>query len=326
MRSRHGITLIELLVSIALGMLLMTLAWSALVKSKAAAARTTARVELHQSAAVYREFLQRDFANLAPAVAFFARSAPGVVVGSERSDSVEVVCMRTANPLRTQFSEDIREQFMSDHHWIRWRFKRTWRQVDGVWKIAAHALYRSQSSGTRRWQVDRGIVGANASVWDQGTQLQKPDGGDSGGLLFLNLPRPLRDASGGIASLDFNRYNTPDARVLLEQSDFMSDIGDLADLDRNERLSSTRVRDLTIGWLDAGGSQVTVGSGSAAVHSIDGLYMDARGPAGNDYRGQLARRPRLIRIAMNLADDQETISQDFSFSIAAPGLTANPGP
>jgi hypothetical protein len=54
--------------------------------------------------------------------------------------------------------------------------------------------------------------------------------------------------------------------------------------------------------------------------------MDVVGPAGNDYRTQLARRPRVIRIAMNVADDTGTVSQNFSFSIATPGLTPQPGP
>lgn len=323
---RSGMTLIELLISVALGMLMMTLAWSAFAKSKAAAARTTARVELHQSASVYREFLQRDFANLAPALAFFARSTPQVAVGGDKVDTIEVVCMRTIHPLRTQFSESITEQFMEDHHWVRWRFKRTWRQVDGVWKVVAHALYRSRSTGTRRWYVNRDIIPAG-SCWDEASSKTKSNVSDDGsGLLYLNMARPLRDASGGIASLDFNHYNTPDAKVLVVYSGNMKDIGDLTDLDNNEELSSNRVRDFVIGWMDAGGNQVTITSATAATYNIDGLYMDVVGPVGNNYRTQLARRPRVIRIALNLANDTETVSQDFTFSIAAPGLTPQPGP
>jgi type II secretory pathway component PulJ len=312
-RGAAGLTLIELLVSITLGMILIALAWSAFVKCKDAAARTSLRVDLHTSASAYRELMQRDFANFSPATALFARSTPGVIVGTDKVDTVEIVFMRSIHPLRTQYNESIAQQFMADYHWIRWRFKRTWRQVAGVWKVYDHTLYRSQSTPNRRWNAVQTIAG---SSYDDPTGGIKPNGADSGGLLYINIPRPLRDASAGIPALDFNTYNTPAASIVAGSG--TGDIGDLTDLDRNELAASSRVRDFMVGWVDAGGNLVTVASDTAADQRIDGLYMDVLGPSGNAYATQLAKRPRVMRITMNLAE--ANVSQDFSFSIATPGL------
>ncbi len=310
-----ALTLLELIVSITLGMILIALAWTTFAKSKAAAARTSMRVDLHTSAAVYRELLQRDFANLSPATAFFARSTPQVLTGADKIDTVEVVFMRTTAPLRTQFAEDVTEQFMADYHWVRWRFKRTWRQVGPTWKVVDYTLYRSRSTPTRRWRAVGSIVGPNFSVWDNGSQSLKPAPDET--LAYLNMPRPLRDASAGIPSLDCNKYNTPIASIPFGGA-LKGDIGDLTDLDNNELVSSTRVRDFAIGWVDAGGALTTITSAVAADVRIDGLHMDVVGPTGNAYLTQLKNQVRVIRIAMNLADGG--VSQDFSFSIATPGF------
>lgn len=319
LRSRvAGLTLLELLVSITLGTIMLALAWTTFIKAKAAAARTSMRVELHTAASVYRELLQRDFANLSPATAFFARSTPQVASGTDKVDTVEVVFMRTTSPLRTQFAESITEQFMADYHWVRWRFKRTWRQVGASWQVVEHALHRSRSTPTRRWNAARTIAGPNGSIWDNATAKLKPNAADDGGgLAYLNMARPLRDASAGIAALDFNTYGTPAASVVLGANQ-MSDIGDLADLDVNEMVSSTRVRDFVVGVVDAGGTATTVSSAAAADLRIDGLHMDVVGPAANPYQSQVRRQVRIVRIGMNLADGG--VSQDFAFSIATPGL------
>jgi hypothetical protein len=317
MQIRRAMTLIELLVSITLGMILIGVSWSTFIMCKDTAARTTTRVELHTTASIYREMFQRDFANASPATACFVRSTPGVPSGSDKVDTVEVVFMRTIHPLRTQMAENIDQQYMADYHWVRWRFRRVWRLVDGVWKAQEHDLYRSHSSPTRRWRTDQTIVGPNNSVFDAGTGTTKPNGGDNNGLDFLNLPRPIRNAAAGIDALDFNRYNTPDA--MIKSSDGSNyDIGDLTDLDQNDAVTSSRVMDFFVGWVDASGRSHLVTSDVAGDHRIDGLYMDVTGPSGNAYKSQLGKRPRIMRIGMTLAEGK--VTQDFGFSIATPGL------
>ena len=312
-----GFTLIELLVSITLGMMLIALAWSAFVKTKEAAARTSKRIELHTSASVYRELFQRDFANLSPATAFFARSTPRVVTGTDEVDTLDVVFMCTIAPLRVQFSEGIDEEYMADYHWVRWRFKRTWRQIGGVWKVLNHTLYRSRSTPNRRWAVKDTIVGAIGSTYDNASLATKPAIGSPSNLLYVNLPRPLRDATDGIAALDYNTYNTP-AALIAPNATGLLDIGDLTDLDRNEQVTSIKVRDFMFGWVNASGTIITVASDTAADHRLSGLHMDVVGPSGNPYKTHIGLCPRVVRITMSLAEGG--VSQDFSFSIATPGL------
>lgn len=331
--SRHGLTLVELMVAISIGMAMIALAWTAFSRTSAGTARASARIELHESAAVVREYLARDLGNMAPTLAFFARSQPQVASGADRIDSIEMVFMRTTAPLLSQSSTLSQDQYKSEYHWVRWRFRRTWRDIAGVATVVATGLYRSSSTPTRSWRSS-----SAASAWaapnlnDPAPGFKKwtnygPSGGpgaaQGNGREWINIPRPLRDASEGIPSLDNNRYGVPPAYI--DPASRYGDIGDLTDLDRNEELVSDRIRDLTIGWVAADGSAVALTSDAAADQRIDGLYLDVTGPAGNPYAAQLGRRPRLMRVAYSLADATSGVAQDFAVSIASPGLAPEVG-
>jgi Tfp pilus assembly protein PilE len=320
---RVAMTLIEMLVAVALGMAIIAMAWTAFVRANASAARATARVDLHATAAVVREYLNRDVANMAPAIAFFARSTPQVAGTADdgspiRTDTVELVFMRTVARLGSEMSAGSSRQAKSDFAWVRWRFQRVWSEVGGIWTPGEGRLFRSSSTPVREWTT-LSAYAPPAPLIDP--VVGKPAWPDYGGARWLNLPRPLRDASEGIASLDFNRYGVPASAVDQRNSD-MTDIGDLADLDRtgNDRLVSARVRDFAVGWVDARGRQFTVTSSTAADHRLDGLYMDVVGPANNPYQEQIAGRPRVVRATCSMADAATGVSQDFAFSVAAPGL------
>lgn len=321
--SRAAMTLIELLVAVALGMLVVALAWTAFVRASSSTVRATARVDLHATAAVVREYIQRDLGSMAPTVACFVRSTPNVVAGTRRTDTIELLFMRMVDRLTSETAGSSKDQYKSEFTWVRWRFVRTWLQDGAAWKPIGGSLYRATSTPAREF--------ATLAAWATPGNLQDPiltnaAWKDYGGKLWLNIPRPLRDASNGIPSLDFNRYGVDAARIGTTRGD-MTDIGDLADLDRegNERLVSSRLRDLAIGWVDAGGRSTQVVSSTAADHRIDGLYMDLTGPAGNAHLDQIARRPRLVRIAFGLLDEASGVVQDFSFSVATPGMAPELG-
>jgi Tfp pilus assembly protein PilE len=324
-----AMTLIELIVAVSLGMALIALAWTAFVRVKSSAARATMRVELHMSAAVIREFLQRDLGNMAPALAMFVRSTPqvpqtvanGLIQVGDKLDTVELVFMTCISPLIGHPDQDgegySNAQFKADYHWVRWRFQRVWR--DG--QIVSTGLYRSRSTPTRSWQTNANLAAtvrdpADGSTWN-----------NYNGKSWINLPRPLRDASQGIASLDNNRYGIPSAAINATYA--KGDIGDLEDLDLNEQIISSRVRDLIVSWeparqalTPATRTAITVESGTAfdLAGRIDGLHMDGSGP--------YASRPRIMRIAFSLADVGATgtgINQDFAISVATPGLLPQVG-
>lgn len=334
-----GLTLVELLIATALGMIIIGMTWGAFARAKSAAARATARVVLHQSAAVLHEAFARDLGNLAPALALFANST-SATAGSTKTERVELVFMRSIAPLDKQAMQGTYDRYMEDHHWVRWLFTRTSTQNGAGWVVTGTTLKRSTSTPARTWKTNNTLSLGGAKVIDPN------DGSEEshyGGEEWINLPRALRDASGGVASLDNNRYGVP-ATAITADSPF-TDIGDLADLIANEQVVSTVVQDFMFGWVEADGDAVSVDPQTPAVHNINGLYMDVVGPDNGryldlrhdtvasppgsaidggvpqyDYRPDLAARPRLFRIAMRLEDQTAKVSQVFAFSVAAPGL------
>lgn len=331
----QGMTLVEMLIAVALGMAVIAMAWTAFVRANASSTRAMVRVDLHATAAVIREYLNRDLATSAPPIAFFARSIPQVA-GTDaggapiKTDTVEMVFMCQASRMEDEISTAEQKTRKSEFFWVRWRFLRTWKDVNGAWVPISGALYRSTSSAARNWTPKNTLVppvpvpetyppnSANTPTYL--TVPAVPKWTNYGNREYMNLPRPLRDASGGIESLDNNRYGTPAVHTT-------ADIGDLADLDKpdNDRLVSNRIRDFALGWQDAQGAAVTVTTAAASDHRIDGLYLDVTGPKNNAYLDQLGKRPRVTRVAFNLADAKTGVTQDFAFSVAQAGLQTQMG-
>lgn len=336
---RQGLTLIELLVATSLGVLVIALTWTAFSRAKQTAARATARVGLHQSAATLQDAFERDFANMSPALAMFVRSTPATS-GSTKTERIEIIFMRSVAPLDKQASQGTYDRYLEDHHWVRWLFTRTYTQVAGVWQANSVSLRRSSSTPIRYWKTTSAFT-VSPSVVDP---IDGSARAHYSGVAWINIPRPLRDASGGPDSLDNNRYGVPAGKI---SSDYpIGDIGDLADLDGNDQIVSTLVQDFQFGWADAGGNAMAVDGQTASVHNINGLYMDIVGPdngryldrrqnsivsppgvamdasfAQYDYRKDLSLRPRVIRFSLRLEDPTTHVTQVFSFSIATPSLT-----
>jgi prepilin-type N-terminal cleavage/methylation domain-containing protein len=332
-----GMTLIELLIAVAIGMAMIALTWTSFVHTKSTVARTTARVDLHASAAQLEDALRRDLANLAPALASFARSATASTGADTRTETVELVFMRTTSPLdKLNAVPGEFDNYLADHHWVRWRFTRSLQLVSGVWQVRSGALYRSSSTPARAWKTTAALS-VLPSVIDPSNAAPKAN---YQGVQWINLPRPLRDGkTWGIDGLRHNTYGVPAAAV--DATTPIGDIDDLADLDANERLASSQVRSFTIGWSDAGGQAFTVACGVAADERRNGLYLDVVGPENGtypgaavvppvssmldssivpyDYKPDLAARPRLIRFALGMRDDASAVAQDFAFSVAVAG-------
>ena len=337
-RGRAAVTLVEIIVATALGVIITAMTWEVFLSAKSTSARATARVALHQASASLQDAFERDFGTMAPALALFVRSTP-TVSGSTRQDAIEIVFMRSTAPLDKQASSSTYDRYLADHHWVRWLFTRTRTEAAGVWTTTAATLKRSTSTPIRSWQTNAALTTAPSVRDPLGGALR----GNYNGTSWINIPRPLRDASGGVESLDFNRYGLMPNQISANTP--IGDIGDLADLAANEQLVSADVRDFLIGWVDAGGNAVTVDGSTAATHNIDGLYMDVVGPDNGryldrlqnprasspgaalvpaspqyDYRPALSRRPRLMRISFSLVDKPTGVHQAFTLSVATPGL------
>lgn len=333
-----GMTLIETLVASALGTVLIALTWSAFLHAKQVTTRAMSRVELHQTAAVIQDTFERDVSTLAPALAMFARSTP-TTSGTTSSEQIELVFMRSTAPLDKQSSQSTYDRYLADHHWVRWLFTRTMTQNGGTWTIASSTLKRSTSTPIRHWKTTSALA-PPSPVWDPEADNTKST---YNGANWINIPRPLRDASDGVDSLDYNRYGVPPNAI--SPNTPIGDIGDLTDLIANEQVLSSHVKDFLIGWVDAGGETVAIDGQTAATYDLNGLYMDVVGPDNGryldpvqnpqtavpgpqlqpgfpqyDYRPDLQRRPRLLRISFRLEDPATHVSQTFTFAVAAPGL------
>lgn len=309
---QRAFTLVELMISVAIGMLMIAVTWTAFTRVKTMTTRATARIDLHAAAASVRDAVAADLRNLAPSLAMFARSVPATVDATTKTETVELVFMRPAAPLRTLGMRSDREQYLADNHWVRWRFTRTLKLRDGAWSVSTAALRRASSTPTRSWTTTSALAASTTDPAD-GTLHA-----DYGGTLWINIPRPLRDASQGITSLDNNRYGVPSAAI--DPASPQGDIGDLADLDANEMVVSTDIRDFALGWARADGAAIGIHGRTAADLRVDGQYPDALGPAGNNHAAQAAARPQVLRVAMLMAKGD--VVQEMSFSVATPGLRA----
>ena len=345
-RAAAGLTLVEILVASALGMIITALTWSAFMQAKGATMRGGARVGLHLNAAYLHDQLKRDFTNLAPALAMFVSSTP-TTAGTTRSERIEIVFMRSTAPLDKQVTRGDLDRYLADHHWVRWLFTRTLSQVKGGWKVDSAVLKRSSSTPTRTFYTTAALPAAPA-ITDPATGTTYSN---YNSFRWLNLPRPLRDASGGVASLNNNRFGVPAAATVADT--VAGDIGDLTDLTNNEQIVSTQVQDLLFGWEDAAGNAVSVDGQTAMTGNLNGLYLDVVGPDNGryldrrqdpraapgaalngaapqyDYRPDLARRPRIIRVALRFADTAAQVKQTFSWSFVVPGTApalATPAP
>jgi type II secretory pathway pseudopilin PulG len=313
-RNALAFTLIEVLIALALGMFMIAAAWSTFTRSRDAIERATNRVSLHRSASLIRDQMERDLGLSGPLTAVFLRSTPQTAAGSDKVDTVEFLAMRTTAPLRTNEKGNSQEDsFRSEYHWIRWRFQRRWRDVNGSWIAAESKLLRSDSTPTRYWKATSALAPASSVVTPRRTTTTY-DGFD-----FINIPRPLRDASGGISSLDNNRYGHTTAQIRPEYP--YGDIGDLADLELRERPFSLNVLDLRIGILSRNGTAQEMSSDAAATWNINGIYSNVVGPSGfGTWSTDLGARPQLYRIGITLSDPKTGLMQDFAFSIAAPAI------
>ncbi len=321
MSAARGFTLIEMLISVALGVMVVAMTWTAFSRAKAATTRASARVGLHQGAAILQDAIERDAANLAPALGLFITSTPAAAA-TTRSERLDLTFMRSAAPLDKQNQQHDWDRHLADHHWVRWHFERSLELKDGAWRVVSSRLKRSASTPIRFWQTTATLPGY-------------------GGYQWVNIPRPLRDASQGSASLDANRYGVPAGAI--DPSTLIGDIGDKQDLDANEQLVSDRVTDFALGWVRADGTAVQVLSDHAGPEiCIDGLYMDVVGPDEGryldarqepvlpdpyvnptvpyNYRPVLAARPRLLRVLFRMLDRATGVEQSFAFSVVLPGM------
>jgi hypothetical protein len=283
----RGYTLIELLTSIALGMMLSVLATSTFFQVRAVLRRTLARLEMHNTARFVYQAFQQDIAAMQQEGALYvetrADSDPDAPPGDGRHDGqIRMTFLRGKIDNVDFTSDDDGVLLNSDLVWTQWR-----------WDQRGAMLSTGSSSRSRTWDA--------LSHW------RSPQGRDFGGHSFAMLPQPRRSAGAGAqARLDDNAFGSGDP----------SDVGDYGDLAQQVLPVTRNVRGLELQIVLNDGSLIVADGNTTRAVALDGVFVDGRVPASGT-RPHL-RRPRLFRLRFELNDPETKLTQSFSFSFQAP--------
>lgn len=299
--SRPGFTLIELLISLAIGLLLVSVAFAGFRQVRKTVDRTTARLDMHQRAAVACRGLRADLGTTMPDCAMFARSIaddPGTPDLDETA--IELVVMRGKVDIDNwNWGNQSTIDDNSDMQWAQWR-----------------------------WSKATGVIAAGVNRWRRTFSMEKdwpaPGGSASNmrgrGFTFVPLPRRTLDPVDPWSTLDENRARTD----LVNRSS--EDLGDGEDLRRETRPVIHRVSACALQLVMADGSAIAYDGASARTDVFAGIPMDGKLADADFAKSPVARRPRLVRIRFTMRDDRLDLEQSFAYSIQMPGILPGPPP
>ena len=304
-RAERGFTLIELMVCTALAMLMAGVAISAFVQTRKLVERSEARLAIYTSAQRLYTHLNRTFASVQQTCALVVRSTSG------SPGTVQLVFMR-AKESNSNFGTPVASAVNPDLVWEQW-----------VWTRSTATLKRSASSDNRSFK--------------SGTFT--PSGVDYSGKTFQVAPQPRRvldPANPLTQTMPFSGPNLDD-NVLFPNGSNVSkasaagDLSDWGDLSANLVPVLDQVTDLSLEIVANDGSVLPVDDSTNATRVFNGTWPDGRLAAGlgtipdlvTQYpASDVAKRPKLIRMRLTLADQRKAagLSCTFSFSFALPGL------
>lgn len=299
---RSAFTLIELLISLAIGLLLVSVAFASFRTVRKTVERTSARLDMHQRAAVAYRGLRADLSAQMPDCAMFIRSIiddPTTTTVDETA--LELVFMRGKIDIDNwNWGNQSTGDDNSDMVWAQWR-----------WAKATATL----SAGVNRWQ--RGFT--------NGIDWPAPSGPSTNNMKdksFYLVPLPLRelDPIDPWKTLDLNVVRTDPAKRDPE------DLGDGEDLQHETRPVVHQVTACTMELVMADGSAHTYDGSTKHTDVFKGIPMDGKLTDTDFTKSEIARRPRLLRLRFTLRDARLDLEQSFSFSLQLPGVLPGPPP
>jgi prepilin-type N-terminal cleavage/methylation domain-containing protein len=330
----RAFTLVELLVSVAIGLLLTAAAWAGFRHALALAERTEARTELHNSARFLYQALERDLGAAQAHGAAWLITEPA---GSQHGGRVRLGFLSAKTDAGDFLpGYDIAERNAGDLVWCTWVWTRPVGGGPGV-------LAQARSTGIPR-----------SHQMVNGQHTWKPPGlaaiYDLQAWPFVYLPTPRRTLAvvaadqqpsqgrvPGYAVVDAGGQRQRDLSALDDQRWGIPgvgwDHGDATDLERNLTPVVPRIEDLRIQLVLADGS-VLDGGPSPAAHLIDGVLMDGgpdvvRRPPLTPGAEQAVtatapdrRRPALLRLMGQLRHARVDVTYPFSCTLAWPGPLA----
>lgn len=297
-----GLTLIELLVSIFLGMILLAMASTALLQVTRIAKRDTALRQAHNEIAMISRLLERRLGSTYHASQMRFEADAGADGWGSGDETLTLIWMSTLRSLDERYMNTDTEYPRSL-----------------VWNLL-------------RWEGD-GKGGGTLSYGMSSQQRSK----SVGKSVFKTNPQWRRDRRRDLNDND-GRWVPGMTGAILDKIELVGDYDDLEDQILPIHSISTRMVDVVFEWVDAAGTAVRCDpeqgiSGSSVlgtdfsnetIHVIDGVFLDGRAHvAAGGTRLSLAERPSIIRIgctlipASNLDVDEEKeprVPFTFAFS------------
>jgi type II secretory pathway component PulJ len=327
-----GFTLVEVIISVALAMLLTTMAMVAFFNIRRLVTRAETRLSMHASAQTLYTAMFRSFNSLQQTCAFVATgTANSAAAGATPTDQVSIVFMRGKEDTQdfqyntnSYAGQGYKSLMNSDLLWEKW-----------TWKASTNTLYRATSSVVRHFQGNTGFTVNGVSYANAN---------------FDAVPQPRRvldttTSRSWQLTLNDNQLfpDTTTATDLFKQVDNLPptdtwvynrkslasayDLGDYEDLEYSLMPALTQVTAFSVQVLphdNTGANTFTIdgapGTTPNVTHVLNGVWLDGRIASAQvatpTYtNSDLAKRPRIIRIRFTLTSTiKPTFSQDFSFS------------
>jgi prepilin-type N-terminal cleavage/methylation domain-containing protein len=303
-RRRPAFTLVELLVSMALIVLILTAAITATSRMMTMTRRLQALQTMDSSAKTIFEKLSGEVKAMHPCAALWLSS-------DTASKSVEFVFMYAKRHPRDYYENKFQAGMnttlgFTDLLWSRWQ-----------WSASTETLTTS-TSRTARWT--RILAGQGRNYWKipSGSKMGTVTF-DSGMLAeaglpyynsFLSVPKLVRET--GTATSPLSPKDILNANAW--QSGESTDIGDYDDLLLCARPLLYDCSDLCIELGNIDGTSKTADGTTSLTWGAPGSYVDARDQTG------LGDRPGVVRIRFTLTDSKTHATRTYSFSCATPSI------
>lgn len=320
--TRCALTLIEVLISLTIGMLLAVMATTMVFNTWRLSARAMVRVALHDDVSAIVRQIDAAARNCQHTGRWSLESSPGIDGAWGTGDEWASLTFLVANEQRIERSLVFGENPRTELGWFRLR-----------WDAAA-------PPERGRLRMSRG------SAWRSGSLSYVNAGGQPAAATVEIDPLPRRDRQRSLDDNDLRLIPGIDAATY----GAVGLVGDAADLDATLTAliaPSTSAEDFRIGWTDRAGRtvvwnaqsglSVTTSAGSAiaapgtpwwnaATLILDGDFLDARRHVlAPDATSAGGGRPMLLRLAFTLAEaSQQDVPgvrtklqrQQFAFSFA----------
>ncbi len=311
---RSGLTLLELLTSVSIGLMLAVLATVSFLQVRGMLERIRIRLDMHSSARFLYQNIAEQFSSLQQDGAYWIEtrkndgSGDGQISITFLKGKIDEKGFMTRNGSMTTPGEAY-GYYMNRCCDLNWSSIR--------WDQARSALYMGCSSPPHQFRLNSTWVGPQGDYSYGGQTNQWGNGCDA---YFINMPQPLQQAvpypaatptGSSQAALSGNRYGSPD---------LINDLSDYQDLQNQMGPVVRNVTSCVIETIMSDGSVVDADIAQDRTLPYDGSFVDGHVSAAADGTYPYKKRPRLIRLLVDMTDPVTHVSQSFSFSFQPPGL------